>query len=528
MPTYPAPAPLYVGPPKWHGSDRNKPINRIVIHATVGQEPAVKGAARATVAMSKRTERPSSYHYIADSAEVLQYVYDSVVAYGAPPNEHSLHFELCCSLAGEGKGHWERADHQAMLKRAAVTVAGLCLAYDVPIVKLGPGDLKAGKRGICGHIDVSNAWGQTTHWDPGPHFPWGQFLALVRAEADKVRRGQPSRSHSPPGAAAAAAAARRRHPRRPRTPVRPRHRPRRRLERRHQHPGRPRRHGDLPDRGVPRQPRPRRHPEGLGRGPRGRGRSQRVRPALGPQGLDRRQRAATPPSSAARSTTAQSGAAAPTVHAFTQPLRHTETGQVVLFTVVHLPSNIQGGPKDVIAGPRPGPDPREAVTEDAIANMGKAWQLGRQRHPGSARVLVGDWNLDYRPAVRARLVGHHVPDARLLLGGTPPGPRHPREAGHRLGRSLPALRGHRRRGAGPGPGPRPPRLHRPRHHAGRVVNLDGRFDPLTVLAQGLALVGVLVTAAVAWVRHERPAPTPHATFYEPRTIETPHPTWRSL
>ena len=54
------------------------------------------------------------------------------------------------------------------------------------------------------------------------------------------------------------------------------------------------------------------------------------------------------------------------------------------------------------------------------------------------------------------------------------------------------------------------------------MNLDGRFEPLQVIAQGLALVGVLVTAAVAWVRHERPAGrAPPATFYHPRTIETP-------
>lgn len=179
-PTVAAPAPPYVGPPKFHGSTNNKPIHRYVIHATVGQEPGVKGAARNTVAMTKRTSRPSSYHYISDASETLQLTYDSVVAYHAPPNSNSLGHELCCSLSHEGKGHWADAEHQKMLNLAAQNCAQACAAYDIPVVKLSVADLKAGKRGICGHIDVSNAWHQTSHWDPGPYFPWDQFIALVK------------------------------------------------------------------------------------------------------------------------------------------------------------------------------------------------------------------------------------------------------------------------------------------------------------------------------------------------------------
>lgn len=178
------PSPKYVGPAKWKGGPTNKPINRVVIHATVGAEPGSPNAAMDTVRYSKNTTRPSSYHYIADSDQHFQYVYDGTVAYGAPPNEHSIHYELCCSLSNSGQGHWVKADHQSMMKIVAEDVARLCLAYKIPIAKIGALALKAGKRGICGHKDVSDAWHQTSHWDPGPYFPWKQFITLVQRQAD--------------------------------------------------------------------------------------------------------------------------------------------------------------------------------------------------------------------------------------------------------------------------------------------------------------------------------------------------------
>lgn len=181
------PAPPYVGPPRWKGSSTNKPIRRIVIHCTAGAEPGVSGAARSTAAYTKGTSRPSSWHYCADARESVQLTYDSVVAYHDGTNSHSIGYELCCSLAGEGRGHWEGENHQAMLRIAAKDVARLCLAYDVPIVKLTPVQVRGGHKGLCGHVDMRDAFpGSTTHWDPGPHFPWAQFMTLVKAEADAL------------------------------------------------------------------------------------------------------------------------------------------------------------------------------------------------------------------------------------------------------------------------------------------------------------------------------------------------------
>lgn len=181
-----APAPPYVGPANRHGGKGNKPIKRIVLHSTVG--PTKPGSARNIAHMFNTTSRAASAHYIVDAGEVVQDLYDSYVAYHAPPNSHSLGVEICdnpgpSESRPHSVGRWADGDHRKALLLTAELVAGLCKAYGIPIRKLSPSELRAGKKGICGHIDISHAWRQTTHWDPG-EFPWAEFIRLVKKAAD--------------------------------------------------------------------------------------------------------------------------------------------------------------------------------------------------------------------------------------------------------------------------------------------------------------------------------------------------------
>lgn len=183
-PTIEPPSPPYLGPAKFHGDDNNKPIHRIVIHATVS--PCVEGGARNVAAYFRETvSRPSSAHYVVDPGERVQVVYDSTVAYHAPPNQHSLGIELCDPQAGKAS-RWYDTPHARMLKRAARLTAKLCLAYGVPIRKLTADQVRAGREGICGHIDVSLAFGQTSHTDPGEGFPWALFIEQVHRAARDI------------------------------------------------------------------------------------------------------------------------------------------------------------------------------------------------------------------------------------------------------------------------------------------------------------------------------------------------------
>jgi hypothetical protein len=140
-----------------------------------------------------------SAHYCLDHETGVQSVKEAAIAWHAPPNSHSIGLEMCdMVLWNQGGGHnageyqkefagneaafharWSLPKWDALLRRTASVTRYLCLKYNVPMVKLSPADLLAGRRGICGHIDVSLAWHQTDHSDPGPDFPWARFMAYV-------------------------------------------------------------------------------------------------------------------------------------------------------------------------------------------------------------------------------------------------------------------------------------------------------------------------------------------------------------
>jgi len=182
------PSPPYLGPVRWHGSSNNKPIRRIVLHGTV--TPCEPGWARKVVSNWKRTDTPSSAHYVVDPKETVQAVYDSVIAYHDGVNRHEIGVEFCDWVGHNGKPapmkRWKGKNHRRMLGRGARLVAELCLAYDVKPVMLTVRRVKRGESGLCEHSDVSKAFRKSTHWDLG-NFPRRQFAHLVRAEMSALK-----------------------------------------------------------------------------------------------------------------------------------------------------------------------------------------------------------------------------------------------------------------------------------------------------------------------------------------------------
>lgn len=161
----------------------NTPINRIVIHLTSGSlvypQAALAPAAAETAHYFTTEGAGGSAHYVQDAGGPEQHcVPDGTIAWHAPPNQHSIGQEIC------GHPSWTRAQFldprlAVSLDHAAARTRELCDRFGVPKVKIDAGQLAAGARGVCGHIDVSTAWHQTDHWDPGPAFPWDIYMAKV-------------------------------------------------------------------------------------------------------------------------------------------------------------------------------------------------------------------------------------------------------------------------------------------------------------------------------------------------------------
>lgn len=182
--------PVVGGIPAHHSGETNHPPTRVVIHSAV--MPCEVGRARLLGDMNRRGSTSGSWHYATDPAETIQCSYDRFVCWHAPPNAHSIGIEMADTPQRWQRGlvwRWRGLHHRKMLERTARLTAHLCLAYDLPLVWLRPKDLRAGHKGITSHANVTRAFGQSTHWDPG-WWPRRHFMRMVRAEAKELVRAE--------------------------------------------------------------------------------------------------------------------------------------------------------------------------------------------------------------------------------------------------------------------------------------------------------------------------------------------------
>lgn len=194
----PAPDPPYEGPAAHTSEGPNLPATRVVIHSTVS--PCVAGGRHAIAAYFRSEASGGSAHYVCDPVGTVQVVYDHVIAWHAPPNPHSLGIEMTDTpgplpgdrfipavwKAARRSWRWRRPEQQAMLHVTAQLTAELCLAYNIPTVYVGARALAAGRgHGVTTHAQVSRAWHESTHWDPG-FWPRRRFMRLVNRYAHEL------------------------------------------------------------------------------------------------------------------------------------------------------------------------------------------------------------------------------------------------------------------------------------------------------------------------------------------------------
>ena len=171
---------MIVIPAKNYTKCASRRVSLIVIHTA--EVPEKKGAAKSIANYFAGKSGPApqaSAHYCVDEDEVVQSVPENDIAWHAPgANSNGIGIELA-GYAKQTAADWSDPYSQATLHRAAVLVAELCRKYSIPVTHLESSDVLKNMSGITGHGDVSNAYKKSTHWDPGPNFPWGRFLDMI-------------------------------------------------------------------------------------------------------------------------------------------------------------------------------------------------------------------------------------------------------------------------------------------------------------------------------------------------------------
>jgi N-acetyl-anhydromuramyl-L-alanine amidase AmpD len=159
---------------------RSNAIDVLVIHTM--ESPEKPDTAESVADWFAGSTAPqASAHYCIDENSIVQCVRDEDVAWHAPgANHNGLGFEHA-GRAAQTAHDWSDDYSVGCLELSAELVARKCEEHHIPVVWLQPADLRAGRRGITGHVQVSDAFKRSDHRDPGTSFPVQRYLALVRA-----------------------------------------------------------------------------------------------------------------------------------------------------------------------------------------------------------------------------------------------------------------------------------------------------------------------------------------------------------
>jgi N-acetyl-anhydromuramyl-L-alanine amidase AmpD/prophage tail gpP-like protein len=175
----------------YYTEGRILPIKWIVIH-TMGNDKTSDAAQNVAnmFAAGGNAEGPASAHYCIDNEHIIQCVHDKDEAYsvkgsdssGNSINMQSLNFEH--AGGNQSASEWQDTFSQQMLRLSAKLTAQRAHAWGIPMVHVIPSGLAAGQSGFAGHVDFSTAFPVAGgHADPGPDFPWAQYMQMVSDEA---------------------------------------------------------------------------------------------------------------------------------------------------------------------------------------------------------------------------------------------------------------------------------------------------------------------------------------------------------
>ena len=157
---------------------KSRDVRVVVLHSM--EAPEKGNTAEAVANYFKRGERKVSAHYSIDADSIIQCVWDTDVAWAAPGANHDgIQIEQA-GYARQSRREWLDPYSQGTIDNAARVAAQICIKYDLPVERLTDAELRAGKKGIVDHAQVSRVYKRSSHTDCGPEYPWDHFLARAR------------------------------------------------------------------------------------------------------------------------------------------------------------------------------------------------------------------------------------------------------------------------------------------------------------------------------------------------------------
>lgn len=161
-----------------HKGRQGQSPNLIGMHTVEG--PEVPNLAE-NVANYFKTVNASS-HWACDNDSRVRIVNDEDTSWTLPgAANRSLNIEMA-GFARQSAADWADGYSIAMLDIAALCVAEWSKKYNIPIRKLTDDQIRNHSKGLAGHVDVNRVYRKSTHWDPGPNFPWKYFLGRCEAK----------------------------------------------------------------------------------------------------------------------------------------------------------------------------------------------------------------------------------------------------------------------------------------------------------------------------------------------------------
>ena len=185
--------------------DRTKVIRAIMVHATDGSERMNSaGGVCAWWDVTKykdaktgelKTKARGEAHFVCDPGQVICYApANRNVPHGNAGSGWSIGVEIT-GLAKQTREEWLDQLSRGALTFAAQLCADLCIVHTIEVRKLTPDEIKAinagtdtTTTGFCAHVDMRDVLKSGTHYDPGPHFPWLEFLVAVRGYITIIER----------------------------------------------------------------------------------------------------------------------------------------------------------------------------------------------------------------------------------------------------------------------------------------------------------------------------------------------------